>query len=517
MQNKDNTMLRKLINHTLVKLNNGKFKKLHPLTDAIDSFCFEPALNAESPPFIRDSVDVKRWMTLVIVALLPPIFVAVWNAGVQKIIYSSGNGQLMNDFLKASLSLKSYLRFTFSSGRYLQIIKAGSLIFFPLLIISYTVGGICEIVFAVFRGHKIAEGLLVTGILYPLTLPPTIPYWMAALGIAFGVIIGKEIFGGTGMNILNPALTGRAFLFFTFPASMTGDVWVGSNTSVITQSLRQMNHSLQIPIEGFTQATPLQTLNALSPAIKKVHVDAIAANILHNLDIVSSQKLIMQQFTLWQHTHPDLINGFLTSSDLQSFLSAPFEQGGLALAQGQFDSAYLASDLIYGLGKFSNGNLFWGNILGSLGETSTVACLAGAIFLIITGIGSWRTMLSFGLGAFLTAWLFKFLGIELSSQGAAWVPAKFFIPAYRHLMMGGLAFGLVYMATDPVSSPSMKKGKWIYGLLIGCLTIIIRLTNPAYPEGVMLAILMGNVLSPLIDYYSVRSYRKKRKTCGTDA
>lgn len=505
-------MLHKLINYTLNKFKSGKLKKLYPIADAVDSFCYEPLINTQSPPFIRDTVDVKRWMTLVVVALLPVILVAVWNAGMQKVIYSSGSSDFMNEFLKASSSFKGYFAFAFSKGLCLKVLKEGLLIFLPLLAISYTVGGLCEVVFAVIRGHHIAEGLLVTGILYPLTLPPTIPYWMAALGIAFGIVIGKEVFGGTGMNILNPALTARAFLFFTFPASMTGDVWTGSNTSVTSASLRRMNTealSISPYFEGFSQATPLQTLNAASSAIKKIHVDTIAANVLHNLSDVGTHQTITEQFTIWQQTHPELLNGFLSPFELQSFLSAPLEQGGLGLIDGQFQSAYFVSDLIYGFGKFSDGNLFWGNLLGSLGETSTCACLAGAALLILTGIGSWRTMTAFGLGAFITASLFKFFAPEFEGVGEAWTPAKYFIPAYRQLMMGGLAFGLVYMATDPVSSPAMKKGKWIYGLLIGFLTVLIRLLNPAYPEGVMLAILMGNVVSPLIDYYSVRSYRKR--------
>jgi Na+-transporting NADH:ubiquinone oxidoreductase subunit B len=176
---------------------------------------------------------------------------------------------------------------------------------------------------------------------------------------------------------------------------------------------------------------------------------------------------------------------------------------------GNYVAAHSAAETIYGVGHFTDGNLFWGNILGSMGETSTFACLLGALFLIYTGIGSWRTMAAFGIGAFVTAYLFQFFSTHTGIDGGAWNPAKYSLPAYRHLLMGGLAFGLVYMATDPVSSPGMKGARWIYGLLIGLTTILIRVINPAYPEGVMLAILFGNVFAPLIDHYALRNFRRK--------
>ncbi|ANH79160.1 Na(+)-transporting NADH-quinone reductase subunit B [Candidatus Chlamydia sanziniae] len=502
-------MLKRFLDSLWKICQKNKFQRFTPIIDAIDTFCYEPIHSPTSPPFIRDSVDVKRWMMLVVIALFPATFLAIWNSGLQAIIYGSGNAALMQKFLHIS-EFRSYLSFVINDIKVLSILREGCKIFFPLLLISYGVGGLCEVLFAVIRKHKIAEGLLVTGILYPLTLPPTIPYWMAALGIAFGIVISKELFGGTGMNILNPALSGRAFLFFTFPAKMSGDVWVGKNPTVIQESLIKMNSaSGKSLIDGFSQSTCLQTLNSTPPSVKRIHVDTIAAHILH-MPHVPTENIIQSQFSLWTEAHPGWVLDKLTLPQLQDFVTAPLAEGGLGLLPTQFDSAYAITDVIHGIGKFSTANLFWGNVLGSLGETSTCACLLGAFFLILTGIASWRTMVAFGLGAWITAWMFKFVSVLILGKGGAWAPARFFIPAYRQLFLGGLAFGLVFMATDPISSPTMKLGKWIYGMFIGFMTILIRLINPAYPEGVMLAILLGNVFAPLIDYFAVRKYRKRR-------
>lgn len=501
-------MLRRFLDFHLSFFEKGKrLARLRPLVSALDAFCYEAPINTQKAPFIRDAVDAKRWMFLVIIALLPAIIMAIWNTGLQKMVYASGNYQLMNQYLKASESFSGYFHFAFSDHRYLTILKEGLGAFLPIMLISYIVGGICEGIVACLRGHEIAEGFLVTGMLYPLILPPTIPYWMAALGIAFGVLVGKELFGGTGMNILNPALTSRAFLFFTFPGKMTGDVWVGTNPVNITASLNQMNKSAGLSeIDGYTQASPLQTLNAATLEIKRIHVDAIATNFLG--DKVPSYEVISSHFDQWntlgQHGAEF---GNLTLDQMRAFVTAPLESGGLGLLPGNFAAAYQFVDFDYGIGHFSDGNLFFGNILGSMGETSTLAALIGAFILIISGIGSWRTMLSFGIAAFLTAFFFQFFS-TFGGISALWNPAKYALPAYRHLIAGGLSFGLVYMATDPVSSPGMQLSKWIYGGLIGLVTMLIRLINPAYPEGVMLAILFGNVFAPLIDYYVVRNYRR---------
>lgn len=496
-------MLRRLLDFQLSFFEKGKpLHKLRPAVSALDTFCFEAPLNAKKAPFIRDAIDLKRWMMLVVYALLPTIFMAIWNTGLQKFVYTSGSASLMKQYLAASTSFKGYFDFALSDGRFLTILGLGTASFVPVMLISYLVGGLCEMIMACVRGHEISEGFLVTGMLYPLVLPPTIPYWMVAVGIAFGVIIGKELFGGTGMNILNPALVARSFLFFTFPGKMTGDLWVGTNPTTVTQSLMQMNATAGFnEIDGFSQATPLGTLNAAIGDIKQIHVDAIATNALG--EQVPNYNLISEHFEKWKvATNQTAELGAIPMEQMQSFVTAPQELGGLSLEPGNFQAANQFVDTAYGLNKFSDGNLFWGNMLGSMGETSTIACILGALFLIYTGVASWRTMVSFGLFAFLTAFLFQFF-----SQGA-WSPAKYMIPAYRHLMMGGLAFGLVYMATDPVSSPSLKLAKWVYGGLIGFVTILIRLVNPAFPEAVMLAILFGNVFAPLIDHFALNTFRR---------
>lgn len=501
-------MLEKLVDSLWKICRKSKFQYMTPVADAVDSFCFEPLHTPSSPPFVRDAVDVKRWMMLVIIALMPTIFVAIWNSGLQALVYQSSDPQMMEAFLHIS-GFTSYFSFVSKEIGIGNVLFSGCKIFLPLLFISYSVGGACEVFFAIIRKHKIAEGLLVTGMLYPLILPPTIPYWMAALGIAFGVVVGKELFGGTGMNILNPALTGRAFLFFSFPAKMSGDVWVGSNPNKIKESLAMMNSLAErSSFDGFSQSTCLQILNSTPPSVKRVHIDAIASNIL-KLEHVPSQEVLQTQFATWAESFPNLTIDQLSLEQLQSFITAPTAEGGLGLLPAHFDAAYSLTDAIYGIGKFSTGNLFFGNIVGALGETSTVACLLGAGLLLLTGIASWRTMLSFGLSSLFFAWLFKIISVLTAGQAGAWAPAKFFIPVYRHLFIGGLAFGLVFMATDPVSSPATKLAKWFYGTFIGFLTILIRLINPAYPEGVMLAILLGNVFAPLFDKIALKQVRQQ--------
>lgn len=502
-------MLRRFLDFQLSFFEKSKpLHRLRPAVSALDTFCYEVPLNTKRSPFIRDAIDLKRWMMIVVYALVPCILMAIWNTGLQKMVYGSGNYLLMKEYLSSSDSFQGYFNFVLKEGRYGTILLNGALAFFPLMLISYLVGGLCEMVSACIKGHEISEGFLVTGMLYPLILPPTMPYWMAALGIAFGVIVGKELFGGTGMNILNPALTARAFLFFTFPGKMTGDIWVGTNPTTISNSLSSMNSAAGLnEIDGFTQATPLAALNTALPEIKRIHVDAIASNTFGAK--VTTLEVIKHYFSTWSSKGASETEwGSLTVDQMRLFLTSPLQEGGLGLAPGNFQAASQFVETSYGFGKFSDGNLFWGNILGSMGETSTFACLLGAFVLIYTGVGSWRTMVSFGLTAFISAWLFQFFATHFGPDGGAWQPAKYALAAYRHLLMGGLAFGLVFMATDPVSAPAMKLGRWIYGGLIGLITILIRLINPAFPEGVMLAILFGNVFAPLIDYYSVRHFRR---------
>ncbi|MCP5469492.1 MAG: NADH:ubiquinone reductase (Na(+)-transporting) subunit B [Chlamydiales bacterium] len=506
-------MLRRLLDFQLSFFEKGKpLYKMRPFISAIDTFCYEAPLNTKSRPFVRDAVDLKRWMFLVVAALLPTILMAIWNTGVQEFVYGSGSLRIMEEYLEASKSVSGYFSFTFS--HFGTILAMGAFAFIPIMLISYIVGGTCEAIFASVRGHEIAEGFLVTGMLYPLILPPSIPYWQAAVGVAFGVIIGKELFGGTGMNILNPALTARAFLFFTFPGNMSGDIWVGTNTYEINQSINKINQEGKFnEVDGFTQASALQGFNQAGTDIKRIHVETIATNRIG--DKVRLYPIIEKHFNEWKSKNKSEAQlGKLSYDEMRTFLTAPPQEGGLNLLPANMTAAYGYTETLYGFDKFSNMNLFFGNIPGSMGETSTFACLLGACLLLLVGVGSWRTMLSFAISAFVVAYIFQFFSTYTGAEMGAWNPAKYALPAWRHLMMGGLAFGLVYMATDPVSSPGMSRSKWIYGGLIGLVTILIRVINPAYPEGVMLAILFANVFAPLFDYYSVRGYRRRYRVAS---
>lgn len=365
----------------------GKLEKLYPLWEAQETFLFTPTTTTSQGPHVRDGLDSKRLMMTVIWALIPCVLFGAYNTGLQAAMAS---GQ--------------------PSATPWQLLFDGLLTILPIILTSYAVGGLWEVVFAVVRKHEINEGFLVTGLLFPLVLPPTIPLWQVAAGISFGVVIGKEIFGGTGMNVLNPALTARAFLYFSFPAQISGDkVWIAA--------------------DGVSGATALAHA-AGTPQ---------GGNAVEHL-MASTQTL---------DYHHDLMSMVL------------------------------------------------GTIPGSIGETSALACLLGAFVLIVTGVGSWRIMLSCLGGAWLTALLFN----QLAGPN---LPGFFSLPAHYHLVMGGLMFGAVFMATDPVSATRTQTGKWIYGFLIGALTILIRLVNPAYPEGVMLAILFMNVFAPLIDHFVVQ-------------
>lgn len=503
-------MLRQFLDYQLSLVEKGKpLHKLRPLVSAADTFLYEAPINTTKGPHIRDAIDVKRWMMIVVIALIPCILWGIWNTGLQSFVYGSGDYRLMNEYLSSSLTFDGYMNFVAKDDRFLTIIKMGLAAVLPLILISYAVGGFWEAVFAVARGHEISEGFLVTGILYVLVLPATIPYWMAAVGVSVGIIFSKEVFGGSGMNIVNPALACRAFLFFTFPGKMSGDVWVGTNPTHIRQSLVQMNQEAKTSaIDGYTQATKLAQFN-ITPEIKRIHVDAIASNTMG--DKVGSFPAVESHFDKWNTLgEHNATLGELSRDQLRSFVTSPMTEGGLGLSSGYYEDAYNFSSLNYGAGHNSDWSFFFGDKLGCIGETSVLACLLGAIYLIYTGVGSWRTMVSMGLGAYLTALVFQLFSTHFGAEGGAWNTAQFAFPAYKHLLIGGLAFGLVFMATDPVSSPSMPAAKWIYGLFCGIVTIVIRVINPAYPEGVMLAILMGNVFAPLFDYYAARNYRKRR-------
>lgn len=373
---------------------DGKLAKWHPLFEATESFFFIPGMTTQSDAHVRDSLDVKRFMSFVILALLPPFLFGMYNAGYQSNLASG-----------ASLAV-------------FPVILKGLLIVLPLVIVSYGVGFLWEILFAVVRKHPISEGFLVTGLLFPLTLPPTMPLWQAAVGISFGVVIGKEVFGGTGMNILNPALTGRAFLFFAYPGKMSGDaVW------------------------------------AVVDGVKTGAVDAFSG-------------------------------------------ATPLSIAGLANAQEKIEAVLKAAD--YPFVK-----LLLGLYPGSIGATSALLCFAGAILLMVVGIASYRIIVGGVLGVLLTGYLLNFVAGDTAS---AWLSLN---PFY-HLVMGGFAFGIAYMATDPVTAPGMDKAKWVYGFFIGMLTVLIRVFNPAYPEGIMLAILFMNLFSPLLDHIEIKLKIKKR-------
>ena len=407
----------------------GKLERLYPIYEAADTFLYTPGTATPGPSHIRDGLDLKRMMIMVVYALIPCVAMAFWNTGYQAnlVIADMLAGgvplEQMVDAIGWRAELFTGLGLEFNPDSFVANVVYGGLWFLPVVIVTFAVGGIWEVVFACVRGHEINEGFLVTGALFPLILPPTIPLWQVALGISFAVVLGKEIFGGTGRNFLNPALTGRAFLFFAYPAEITGDraggwfVW-------------------------------------------------IAAPVIEGVDAVSGATPLTR---------------IATADERMEAITGAAAGGGL-------DLTWL--------------DTFLGVQAGSMGETSTLACLLGAILLLVTGVGSWRIMLSMLVSTFAFAWLLFGIGSDTN-------PA-FALPPWWHLTTGGFAFGLVFMATDPVSATLTETGKWFYGVLIGFMTVLIRVINPAFPEGVMLAILFGNVVAPLIDYLVLQANIKRR-------
>ncbi len=384
----------------------GKFEKLYPLFEAKETFTFVTCDRTKSGAHIRDALDTKRLMSTVIVALIPCMLFGIYNVGYQHFrAYGVADPVLMQCVIKGAWHVM------------------------PIIIVSYAVGGIWELIFAVTRKHEINEGFLVTGLLVPLTLPPTIPLWMVAAGVSFGVVIGKEVFGGTGMNVFNPALTARAFIFFAYPAAISGDkCWrVVENTTFGAVG--------GTVVDGFSGATPLLVAST---------TDTMA---------------VTERLT------------------------------GFGQATGYADFSWTQS--------------FVGLVPGSIGETSALCCLIGAAILLITGIGSARIMIGGLVGAVCMAALLNAVSIKDPTSMLA-------IPVKQQLVYGGFMFGLVYMATDPVSATQTAVGKWIYGFLIGTLAILIRTINPAYPEGMMLAILFMNAFAPLIDHFVIAAHMKKR-------
>ena len=361
----------------------GRFEKYHALYEMVDTFLYTPADTTRAAPHVRDGVDLKRLMSYVVVALIPCILWSWLNTGYQTNLALQELAIVKDDW--RGLLLQT-LGIGFDPGSILANMGHGFLYFLPIYLTTLIVGGFWEVLFAIVRKHEVNEGFLVTSMLFALTLPPDMPLWMVALGISFGVVIGKEVFGGTGKNFLNPALVGRAFLYFAYPAEITGDqVWVA--------------------LDGYSSATPLG-LGALGG------MDAIT----------------VAGYTWWQ--------------------------------------------------------AFIGLMPGSLGETSTLACLIGAVFLIYTKVASWRIIAGVFLGMVGTVLLFNALG--------------------------GFAFGMVFMATDPVSAAMTTVGHWVFGLLIGFMTVLIRVVSPAFPEGIMLAILFANIFAPLIDYVVIQINIRRR-------
>jgi Na+-transporting NADH:ubiquinone oxidoreductase subunit B len=360
-----------------------KFEKFAPAINALDTFLFVPNHKTKKGAHIRDAVDLKRTMITVIIALIPALIFGIWNAGYQHFTQLGTEFTFMDAFVHGAWKIV------------------------PMIIVSYAVGLGIEFAFAVYRGHEVNEGYLVTGMLIPMIMPVDIPLWMVGLSTAFAVLIGKEAFGGTGMNILNPALTARAFAFFAYPTYMSGDkVWVSEASTV---------------------------------------------------DSISGETIL----------------------------------GSLA---GGNEVAYTSADM------------FSGFIPGSISETSTLFILIGALILILTKVGSWRIILSGFIGAAV-------MGLIFNAVGSSAFPNNDLMNFewYNHLIVGGLSFGIVFMATDPVSAAQTLKGKWIYGFLVGFFGIMIRIFNPAYPEGIMLAILLMNVFAPTIDHYVVQGNIKRRQ------
>ncbi|MGO2131934.1 MAG: NADH:ubiquinone reductase (Na(+)-transporting) subunit B [Halomonas sp.] len=378
----------------------GKYEKFYALYEAVDTVFYSPPSVTKTTAHVRDGVDLKRIMITVWACTFPAMFFGMWNAGWQaNLAIADGFGALGGWREAVVMTLAG----SHDPGSMWANFVLGATYFVPIYLVTFVIGGFWEVLFAVKRGHEVNEGFFVTSVLYALILPATIPLWQVALGITFGVVIGKEIFGGTGKNFLNPALTGRAFLYFAYPAQISGDaVWVAA--------------------DGFTGATAL-------------------------------------------------------SEGFQSGMS------GITELWSWWDA-------------------FLGFVPGSVGETSTLAILIGAAILLWTGIASWRIMLGVLLGMVVTSLMFNVIGSDTNPM--------FAMPWYWHLVVGGFAFGLVFMATDPVSASMTNPGRLLFGALIGVMTVLIRVVNPAFPEGIMLAILFANLFAPLIDHFFVEANIKRR-------
>ena len=384
-------------------LKGGRYEKYYAVYEMVDTLLYSPKTVTQYAPHARASLDLKRTMTYVVLATIPCVLWGLWNTGYQANLAMAQLGMETGEGWRAWILETFWIGF--NPNNPLACFIHGFLYFLPIYVVTLAAGGVCEVAFAVIRGHEVNEGFFVTSILYVLIVPASTPLWQVALGIIFGVVIGKEIFGGTGKNILNPALTGRAFLYFAYPAQMSGDaVWV--------------------PVDGFTGATAL----------------------------------------------------------------------GITALEGHM--------VLPSMG-ISWWDAFFGVMNGSLGETSALACLLGGIFLVYTRIANWRLIAGCVIGTVLMASLFNIIGSDSNPM--------FAMPWYWHLVLGGYAFGLVYMVTEPVSAAMTNVGRWVYAGLIGVMCVLIRVVNPAFPEGMMLAILFGNVFAPVIDYLVVQANIRRRR------
>jgi len=380
----------------------GALQRYGAVFEMVDTFLYTPSDVTGGAPHIRDAIDLKRLMIAVVLAATPCLLVAMYMVGHETNTTLASAGLEFAHGWRGSILAR--LDIGIDAGSVWACMAHGALYVLPIYIVTLIAGGVWEVLFALVRNHEINEGFFVTSLLFALTLPASIPLWQVAVGISFGVVIGKEIFGGTGKNFLNPALVGRAFLFFAYPSHMSGNaVWV--------------------PVDGYSGATPL----------------------------------------------------YLAS------------EGGL--------EAMLHGGVTWM-------NAFLGNIQGSIGETSTLACLIGAAFLILTRVASWRIMAGIMLGMIATSLLFNTIGSASNPM--------FALPWYWHLVLGGYAFGMVFMATDPISAAMTDAGRWVYGVVIGVMVTLIRVLNPGFPEGMMLAILFGNVFAPLIDWFVVQTNIRRR-------
>lgn len=405
---------------TLYHAKDSKFHKVWPLFDAFETFLFAPDhRTGTSRVHVRDYVDLKRVMNNVILAMVPCLLWAIWNAGVQHFAAV----QAMKMTPEAYAGALGWLQALLGGPDLAALTPFDNVVFglqrmLPILVVSYGVGLGIEMMFSCVRKEEVSEGYLVSGMLIALIVPASIPLWQLAVGIAFAVVLGKEVFGGTGMNIFNPAMMVRAFLFFAFAAQMSGDlIWVAGN--------QMAGSAPSYVVDGYSAPTALAVVKA---------------------------------------------------------------------------STVNASEAL--TAKYSHADLFFGNIPGSAGEMSKLAVLLGAVWLVITGVGSWRTMVGGVLGLLASAFLLTTL------SGATTGPLS--LQCWEHLLCGGFLFGIVFMATDPVSSPETNTGKWIYGALVGFVTILVRTINPAYPEGTMLAVLLLNAFAPGIDHFVVAANIKRR-------